>query len=238
MDADRESHAAPLVTNYIKTLPPVRPFGLVFGVHRPPTTVSCPGEAILLPRLIAALAQGCPEGAELRAPADVVLDRSDGLVLHPTIAVVLANQAQKLRPDGSVWGSPDVVVELCWPAISRRLRLAKLPWYHKYGVGECWIVNPCRNRIEVIRLATMHVSQGQVFPSAVPHVFSGSTPMASSMLPDVQLTASKLFQGLAVAGWSTTTRKPFDATFADEQEGRWSLDTLSGREARHVRYVG
>jgi hypothetical protein len=235
VEAEHQAGDGALTANYIKTLPPSRPFGLVFGVFRPPTAVPCPGEAILLPRLIAAIAQGVPEGTELRTPADVVLDHTHGLVLHPTIAVVLSRRAHTLRPDGSIWGAPDVVVELSWPAISRRLRCVKLPWYHKYGVGECWIVNPSRNRIEVIPLATMHVTQGQVFPSVVPHLFSADTPMASPTFPDVRLKASSLFHGVTVRGWSSTARQRFEATFADEQEGRWSLVGPNEREARHAR---
>lgn len=234
MEGDQPLGDDALAANYIKTLPPSRPFGLVFGVFRQPTTVPCPGESILLPRLIAAIAQGVPDGTELRAPADVVLDRANGLVLHPAIAVMVARRAHTLRPDGSVWSAPDVVVELSWPAISRRLRCVKLPWYHKFGVGECWIVNPSRNRIEVITLATMHVTQGQVFPSVVPHIFSANTPMASPTFPDVRLTASELFRGVAVRGWATTARQRFEATFADEQEGRWS-PRPEEREARHAR---
>jgi hypothetical protein len=235
VEADPPLGDGVLASNYIKTLPPSRPFGLVFGVLRPSTTVPCPGESILLPRLIAAIAQGVPEGTEMRAPADVVLDRENGLVLHPAIALVLARRAHTLRPDGSVWGPPDVVVELSWPAIARRLRCVKLPWYHKFGVGECWIVSPYRNRIEVISLATMHVSQGQVFPSVIPHIFSANTPMASPTFPDVRLTASSLFHGVAVRGWSATARQRFEPTFADEQEGRWSSNDPDERSDRHAR---
>ena len=128
-----------------------------------------------------------------------MLDRANGLVLHPAIAVVLARRAHTLRPDGSVWGAPDVVVELSWPAISRRLRCVKLPWYHKFGVGECWIVNPSRNRIEVITLATMHVTQGQVFPSVVPHIFSAEYADGFTDISGRPAHGIQLFRGVSRA---------------------------------------
>jgi Uma2 family endonuclease len=202
--AERSSGARASVANYMTTFSPARPFGLVFGFPKPSSHKPCPGEGILVPRLIAALTQGVPVGAELRAPADVVLDPEEELVLHPTIAVAFARGTQTLRSDGSIWGAPDLIVELCWPAVARRLRCAKLSWYFRYGVRECWLVNPSRNRIEIISLAAMKATNGTVLPTAVPHLFSGDNPIASTLLPNVQLTASTLFRDITVREWSTT----------------------------------
>jgi hypothetical protein len=136
-----------------------------------------------VPRLTAAISSALPIGAEIRAPADTVLDSELGLVLHPSLAVVFPPHRQRLRPDGSIWGAPDLIVELAWPAVSRRLRCIKVPWYHKYGVRECWVVNPSRNRIEVMPLAMLDVSRGNVSPSIIPYLFSGDRPIASPLLP-------------------------------------------------------
>lgn len=234
MEAEPSPGARASVASYIKTLPPTRPFGLVFGVPRPASSRRCPGETVLVPRLIAAITRGVPAGTELRAPADVVLDPKHGLVLHPAVAVVLARRAHTLRPDGSIWGAPDVIVELSWPAISRRLRCVKLRWYHQYGVRECWLVNLGRNRIEVIPLARMEATGGEVMASVIPYLFSGKNPIASQMLPDVQLTASSLFHGIDMGGWSRT-RQRFEATFDDEQSEGQSFRSSNGRNARHAR---
>lgn len=207
---------SPLAATYLKKLPPSRPFGLVFGILRPPPPSPCPGEAALVPRLITALASGLPRDAEIRAPADVVLDEDHGLILHPSLAVILPPHGRRLRPDGSVWGAPDLVVELAWPAVSRRLRCIKLAWYHKYGVRECWFVNPFRNRIEVMPLALMAVSRGSL-TSIVPYLFSGTRPLSSPLLRDVTVSPAELFHGLATRGWSTTTRQPLEATFSEEE---------------------
>lgn len=204
-----------LAANYLKKLPPSRPFGVVFGILRPSPPSPCPGETALVPRLVAALASGLPREAEIRAPADVVLDEQHGLVLHPSLAVVLPPHGRRLRPDGSVWGAPDLIVELAWPAVSRRLRCIKLPWYHKYGVRECWVVNPSRNRIEVMPLAMMAVSRGSI-TSIVPYLFSDTRPVASPLLPDVRVSSAELFHGLTTRGWSTTTRQRLEATFSKE----------------------
>jgi Uma2 family endonuclease len=207
----------PLAATYLKKLPPSRPFGLVFGILRPPPPSPCPGESALVPRLVAALSPGLPREAEIRAPADVVLDEEHGLILHPSLAVILPPHRRRLRPDGSVWGAPDLVVELAWPAVSRRLRCIKLAWYHKYGVRECWFVNPFRNRIEVMPLAILAVSRGNL-TSIVPYLFSGTRPLASPLLPDVFLSPAELFQGLTTRGWSTTTRQRLEPTFDEGGE--------------------
>ena len=57
----------------------------------------------LVPRLVTALSSGLPRDAEIRAPADVVLDEEHGLILHPSLAVMLPPHGRKLRPDGSIW---------------------------------------------------------------------------------------------------------------------------------------
>jgi hypothetical protein len=217
MTGEHTIGGAPVAASYLKTLTPSRPFGLVFGILRPPPSSPCPGEAALVPRLVAALASGLPREAEIRAPADVVLDEEHGLILHPSLAVMLPPHGRRLRPDGSVWGAPDLIVELAWPAVSRRLRCIKLPWYHKYGVRECWFVNPSRNRIEVMPLAMMAVSRGSI-TSIVPYLFSGNRPLASPLLPDVMVSPAELFQGLTTRGWSTTTRQPLEATFEEGGE--------------------
>jgi hypothetical protein len=217
MTGEHTTGGPPLATSYLKKLPPSRPFGLVFGILRLPPPSPCPGEAALVPRLIATLSSGLPREAEIRAPADVVLDEEHSLILHPSLAVILPPHGRRLRPDGSVWGAPDLVVELAWPAVSRRLRCIKLAWYHKYGVRECWFVNPSRNRIEVMPLAMMAVSRGSI-TSIVPYLFSGTRPLASPLLPDVMVTPAELFRGLTTRGWSTTTRQPLEATFSEEEE--------------------
>jgi Uma2 family endonuclease len=217
MTGEHTAGGPPLAAAYLKKLPPSRPFGLVFGILRPPPPSLCPGDTALVPRLVAALASALPRDAEIRAPADVVLDEEHGLVLHPSLAVILPPHGRRLRPDGSVWGAPDLVVELAWPAVSRRLRCIKLTWYHKYGVRECWFVNPSRNRIEVMPLAIMAISRGSI-TSIVPYLFSGTRPVASPLLPDVTVSPVELFHGLTTRGWSTTTRQPLEATFSEDEE--------------------
>jgi Uma2 family endonuclease len=215
MQADQEPLPSRLaVAEYIKKLPALRPHGLVYGLVQAPPTTNCPGESALIPRLVAAIAMGTPTGTEVRVPADVVLD-PEHLVVHPTLAVVLPRRSRILKPDGTIWGAPDVVVELAWPAVSRRVRCGKLRWYRKFGVEECWVVNPFRNRIEVILLARMEGDDGPVPATTVPFIFSGRTRIASPLLPEVVLRASSLFEGIMTRGWSRTTRQSLEPTYAD-----------------------
>jgi hypothetical protein len=202
------------VADYMKKLPGLRPYGFVYGIMRPSPKTNCPGESALIPRLVTAIATGTPSGTEVRAPADVVLD-PENLVVHPTLAVVLPKRSRILRPDGTIWGAPDVVVELVWPAVSRRVRCGKLRWYRQFGVEECWIVNPFRNRIEIILLARMEGANGSARATAVPLVFSGRNPIASPLLPEVVLSASSLFAGITTRGWSKTTRQSLEETYED-----------------------
>jgi Uma2 family endonuclease len=203
--------------DYIKALPALRPYGLVYGALRPPPSTNCPGESALIPRLVTAIAKGAPVGTEVRVPADVVLDQKS-LVIHPTLAVVLPRRSAVLRPDGSIWGAPDVVVELAWPAVSRRLRSAKLRWYQRFGVEECWVVNPFRNRIEIVLLARMEGALSGLVPgNVVPLLFSGRNVIASPLLPDVVLGASSLFAGITTRGWSVTTRQRLEQTYEDDE---------------------
>jgi Uma2 family endonuclease len=203
-----------LVADYIKKLPALRPYGLVYGLLQPAPKTNCPGESALIPRLVTAIAMGTPSGTEVRVPADVVLD-PENLVVHPTLAVVLPRRARILKSDGTIWGAPDVVVELAWPAVSRRVRCGKLRWYRKFGVEECWIVNPFRNRIEIALLARMEGDDGSVPATTVPFIFSGRNPIASPLLPEVVLRASSLFSGITTRGWSRTTRQSLEPTYAD-----------------------
>ena len=216
MQTDRRATPDVSAAEYIRKLPASRPFGLIFGVVRPPACMPCPAESVLLPRLIAAIASGAPRGTELRVPADVVLDAENHLVLHPTLAIVLPKRSRILKPDGTIWGAPDVVVELVWPAVSRRIKTTKLPWYGKFGVQECWLVHPARNRIEIVPLVSVNVPRAY-FAAAVPYVFNGRERLDSPLLPDVSLTASSLFAGIATEGWSERTRQRVERTHADTE---------------------
>lgn len=108
-------------------------------------------------------------------PVDLVLDEMNGLVLHPPVAVLLPNRQSRLRADSQIWGAPNLVVELLWPATARRTRCSKLRWYANYGVEECWLIDTRRRRIEILDFSgAAHL---------VRCIYSGSVPIQSRVVP-------------------------------------------------------
>lgn len=160
---------------------------LIFGFRRPGPRTKCPGGAAILRRLRGGMGRALrSEGAGVMvSPVDLVLDEANGLILHPPIAVLLPQRLQTLRADCQIWGAPNLVVELLWPATARRTRCSKLRWYANYGVEECWLIDTRRRRIEVLDFSgATHL---------VPCIYSGSAPIQSRVLPRCVVQAVDLF---------------------------------------------
>ena len=69
---------------------------------------------------------------------------------------------------------------IVWVQLDRTLKLA---WYKRYGVRECWLVDPKEERVEVVDL------QNDVRKS-----FSGKTPIVSRVLPEFAVAAERCFE--------------------------------------------
>lgn len=82
------------------------------------------------------------------SPVDVVLDRAKALVLQPDLVFVALARAGIIRD--RIEGAPDLVVEVTSPSTRRRDRGAKLRIYKKYGVHECWLVDPEASQITCV----------------------------------------------------------------------------------------
>lgn len=124
-------------------------------------------------------------GTVCTAPADVILDRSEQrpLVVQPDILFVSAERRHILND--FCWGAPDLVVEVASKSTARRDRTVKLGWYRKYGVRECWLVDPDRKRIEVINPTT---------PVMRRRVYAGNTPIRSRVLDPIEISADRVFE--------------------------------------------
>src|SRR5579863_3538912 len=83
------------------------------------------------------------------APFDVVLAMNT--VLQPD--VLLLAPASLWRIKRSLYGPPDLAVELLSPTSVRRDRGVKRATYARFGVGEYWLVDLNNQAIEVYRLA-------------------------------------------------------------------------------------
>lgn len=176
------------VSDYLDSLRPIRPGGLIFGFRRPAPATPCPDGIGILQRLAAALRHGLAggeEGVVLCSPVDVVLDEKNALVLHPSAAVVFANRCGIVQNTERLWGAPNVVVELVWSATARHTRCAKVRWYRAFGVEECWLLDTRRRRVEVLEFhgASRHV----------PIIYQGRDEIGSRLLRPCNLSAQHLF---------------------------------------------
>jgi Uma2 family endonuclease len=176
------------VSDYLDSLRPIRPGGLIFGFRRPAPATTCPDAAGILQRLVAALRQGLAGGEKgivLCSPVDVVLDEKKALVLHPSAAVVFANRCGIVQSTERLWGAPNVVMELLWSATARHTRCAKVRWYRASGVEECWLLDTRRRRVEVLEFhgASRHV----------PIIYEGRDDVGSALLGHCRLSAEHLF---------------------------------------------
>jgi Uma2 family endonuclease len=119
------------------------------------------------------------------APLDVVLDEPNGLVLQPDIVFVSADRQRIIR--GQIWGAPDLVVEIVSRGTVRYDRGEKLHWYGRYGVRECWIVEPHAAEVEVVSFARPDARGDR-------RVAVGSSIVRSEVLPRWRLPAFRYFR--------------------------------------------
>ena len=115
------------------------------------------------------------------APLDVVLNREGGLVVQPDL-LFISNERMSIVPD-RVWGAPDLVVEVASPSTQHRDRTLKLAWYRRYGVKECWLVDPRERQIEVVYCE---------FDTRT--MFARDQRIESKVLPDFSAPASACFE--------------------------------------------
>jgi Uma2 family endonuclease len=89
-------------------------------------------------------------GEVLHAPLDVVF--SESTVVQPDILFV-SHQRRGIIGEQNISGAPDLVVEILSPATEERDRGTKLQLYCRYGVQECWLVDPEERTVEVLTLS-------------------------------------------------------------------------------------
>jgi Uma2 family endonuclease len=115
------------------------------------------------------------------SPVDVVLDTANALVVQPDIVFVARGRTHIIRD--RIWGAPDLVVEVLSSRTVHRDRTTKLEWYGRYGVAECWLVEPAGCWIEVVRL---HAGGER-------RLFSGADAARSSVLESWDVPTEYVF---------------------------------------------
>ncbi len=115
------------------------------------------------------------------SPIDVVLDPERALIVQPD--VVFVSTARQSILSRQIWGAPDLTIEVLSAGTARRDRGRKLGWYARYGVRECWLVDPLRDRIEVHELGEH------------PRVrcYGPKGTLRSALLPELRLRVAAVF---------------------------------------------
>ena len=156
----------------------MRPQELAFGVLREPPA---PGlhHQIVVGRIFVRIERHVNRhkaGRVVLSPIDVILDREHALVVQPD--VVFVSVARLGICTDRIWGAPDLVVEVLSTSNRRHDTVVKVEWYRRYGVRECWLVDPPACRIEVIDLTGA---------TAVSRVAEASQVVRSTVLPRLRL---------------------------------------------------
>lgn len=170
------------VVEYFELEETNRPIELVYGVVREPPMPAWDHQLVSA-RLTALLHTHVEElgAGRVASPVDVVLDVDAALVVQPDL--VFISHARLEIAGERVWGAPDLVVEILSPRSARRDRTVKLSWYRRYGVRECWLVDPRARTVEVVDLRSV----------TVPRLFRGAEPVRSYVLPRWTIAPDRIF---------------------------------------------
>jgi Uma2 family endonuclease len=158
---------------------------LVYGIVREPPAPRYGHQSVVthLGALLDAHVRRFGLGAVCVAPIDVVLDAAAALVVQPDIVFVSAARRDLIRE--RIWGSPDLVVEVLSPGTARRDRTVKLAWYRRYGVRECWLIDPQNQSVAVVDLQGARKRR---------RTFSGSLRIQSHVLTDWTVAVRQIFE--------------------------------------------
>jgi Uma2 family endonuclease len=121
-------------------------------------------------------------GQVVLSPLDVVLDLERALVVQPDLVFVSALRMGICQE--RVWGAPDLVVEVLSKTNRRHDSTTKVQWYQKYGVRECWLVDPQARLIDVLDLTPSEYAV---------RVFFDRQRVRSAVLPDVRVRGVDIF---------------------------------------------
>jgi len=161
-----------------------QPFELAYGVVREPAAPTWDHQ-VVVGRVCQRLERHVTRyglGRVVQSPVDVVLDRDGALVVQPDVVFVATERLSICK--APIWGPPDLVVEVLSPGTARHDRTVKLSWFQRYGVRECWLVDPIGCEVEVVTLAEATRSS---------RVSAEDQLVRSSVLPRLRLRVGDLF---------------------------------------------
>lgn len=89
-------------------------------------------------------------GVVLASPIDIVFTEEN--VLQPDIVFFVASRRHHVQLDQVTRVPPDVAVEVMSPSNAANDRGRKMKTFERFGVRECWILDPKAERIEIYAL--------------------------------------------------------------------------------------
>ena len=172
------------VDEYFRMPETLRPMELEFGFVREPPAPTFGHQSVVtaLTALLKTHVDRRGLGVVCVSPIDVVLDRTGALIVQPDIIFVAADRREIIHD--RVWGAPDLVVEVLSPGTKRRDHTKKLRWYGRYGVRECWFVDPIGRSVEVVEYQAKPIRRT---------TFAGTKRIVSAVFPDWHAAAGAVF---------------------------------------------
>ena len=170
------------VASYFRRPESTQPMELSYGLVREAPAAPSYSHQRIVTRLSSRLDQHTRElalGTVCVSPIDVVLDRERALVLQPDL-VFVSNERANIIVHDRIWGAPDLVVEVLSLGTARRDRTVKLSQYRRYGVRECWLIDPVGREVQVVVFASGRTRRRK---------YAEYTRMKSDVFPGLRLRA-------------------------------------------------
>ena len=102
----------------------------------------------------------------LSSPCDVQLDRDEYTMVQPDLMIVC--HPSILENKKTVFGAPDLVIEILSPSTRQNDLLLKTEKYRKAGVKEYWIIDPENERVIVYRFDDDKILYTYTFKEKIP----------------------------------------------------------------------
>jgi Uma2 family endonuclease len=137
---------------YLATEETVLPRELAYGVLRVADSPSASHQRMVarLHLAMAPVVEAQRLGEILLAPMDVILDYARALVVQPDLMFISPERAAIVMD--KVCGAPDLVVEILSPHPRIGTLNARVEWFAKYGVRECWLVDLPQEQYAILTL--------------------------------------------------------------------------------------
>lgn len=169
---------------YLRTSETLRRRELRFGMVREPPAPYYSHQSVIttLTSLLVPFVRDAGVGRICVSPVDVILDDPRALIVQPDIIFVSTERANIIR--NQLWGAPDMVVEVLSKGTARYDQTTKVEWYQRYGVRECWIVDPDAHRIDVLGFSRSGITRAR---------FASGEVLQSGVLTGLRLSVDDVF---------------------------------------------